>query len=140
MSPMFPTRGHWWWSARHRKRESLIEFEKMEENKYKKYDTKRKRINLAFTQSEQRKLTEKFGRMLRGPEIKKIIFDDELRIVTRNADPQLPSVINHLSKIGNNLNQITRIANEKRDVPADVVLTRHLAELRKTINFLRTYR
>lgn len=112
----------------------------MNETKHIRYDKKRKRINLSLTPSEQRLFKTKFGKDLTGPEIKKLLLDGELKIITRNLDPNLAEGIKQLTGVGNNLNQLAYIANVKKDITAFIELKKLLDEIRATINFFRSFR
>lgn len=112
----------------------------MDQTKHTKYEKKRKRINLSLTTSEQRLFKTKFGKDLTGPEIKKLLLNGELKIITRNIDPNLAEGIKQLIGIANNFNQLVHLANAKKEVPTFIHLKKHLDEVRLTINFLRRFR
>lgn len=80
-----------------------------------KYEQKRTRINLSLRAVDLKKMKEKYGRVLTASEVKEIVLEDAIKIITKNRDPELSELIKQLSKIGNNLNQIARIANQKKD-------------------------
>ena len=112
----------------------------MKEEKKSDYEKKRVRINISLSQKEQRKMKNKFHRILNGPEVKEIIMNDRITITNRNSDPQFPEVIRQLSKLGNNLNQLVRLANQKKNFRVSGLLTLYLEEIKKTIISLRKYR
>lgn len=112
----------------------------MEENKYRKHDAKRKRINLSFYAKDIQTMKMRHGKILNSLEIKQLILTGEYKVITRNIDPLLAESIVQLRGIGNNVNQLANLANAKKEIPTEFLLMRHLEEIKITINYLRRLR
>jgi hypothetical protein len=112
----------------------------MKENKYKKHDEKRQRIQISLYSGDLKVMKEKYGCILDATQSKSILLNGEFKQITRNEDPVLSETITQLRKIGNNINQLAHIANAKNEISAELFLLNHLTELRLLVNELRKMR
>lgn len=78
-----------------------------------KKEKKEYRINLYFNNKEQDKLILKFGGFPTGNIIKRLIFNQ--KITVRYYDENTQVLVSEINKIGNNLNQITRLFNQNKN-------------------------
>lgn len=113
--------------------------ENNDETKHTRYEQKRKRINLSLKAPEQRKMKEKYGCILTGSQVKEIVFQDHVKIITKNRDPHLIELIKKLTKIGNNLNQIAKVANQQKTVTVEIFAKLHVEEIKKIITEIRNH-
>lgn len=104
------------------------------ENKDKKHDSKRTRIQISLYAKDKSLMKTKYGKILTAREAKEILLSGELKVKTRNVDPLLPEVLTQLRKIGNNINQLANLANAKKDIPATSLLKQELMNLHDIIN------
>ena len=112
----------------------------MKESKFKKHDKKRIRIQLSLYAKDVNIMKGKFGFILNATQAKHALLKGEFNLITRNEDPVLTETITQLRKIGNNINQLSHVANATNTIPAELVLMQHLSEIRKLVNELRDSR
>lgn len=110
------------------------------ETKHTRYERKRKRINISLKPVEQQKMRAQYGRLLTSSEIKEILFEGQIVIVTKNSDPNLVELIVQLSKLGNNLNQLARVANQHKQFTPEHFIKLMSMDLRKEIDRIRQIR
>ena len=106
------------------------------ENKDKKHDSKRTRIQISLYAKDRSLMKSKYGKLLTATEAKEILLKGELKVITRNHDPLLPDAIIQLRKIGTNINQMANLSNAKKDLPAQSMLKMQLLELQELISRL----
>lgn len=113
--------------------------ENNEETKHTRYEQKRKRINLSLKAPEQRKMKEKYGCILTGAQVKEIVFQEHVKIISKNRDPYLSDVIIQLTKIGNNLNQIAKVANQQKIVTVEIFAKLQVDEIKMVVTEIRNH-
>ncbi|MCF8414635.1 MAG: MobC family plasmid mobilization relaxosome protein [Crocinitomicaceae bacterium] len=106
------------------------------ENKDKKHDSKRTRIQISLYAKDKSLMKTKYGKILTATEAKEILLTGELKVITRNIDPLLPEVRTELRRIGNNINQLANLANAKKEIPALSMLKLQLMEIHELIDQL----
>jgi hypothetical protein len=106
------------------------------ENKDKKHDSKRTRIQISLYAKDKLLMKTKYGKILTATEAKEILLKGELKLITRNHDPLLPEVRTQLRRIGNNINQMANLANAKKEIPAVSMLKLQLMEIHELIDHL----
>lgn len=99
----------------------------------KKYRKKLKRIMLEFTVEEQELFNEKFKFSLTQKKIKEILLNNSVTIINKVQNPEMIKIILELKKIGNNINQIARISNEKKHFEFFNELETYINELKNKL-------
>lgn len=105
----------------------------MKENRHKKHDKKRKRIQLSLYSTDLKKMKKKYGEILNARQVKDLIMTGEYtrRVMIFNETPMNYIVHNQLIRIGNNLNQLAYIANKENKTPVEALLLRELREIKE---------
>jgi len=111
--------------------------EEKKETKYDKHNKKRTRITISFYHEHQVILKEKMGFIPNATQARDMLLFGEVKVITKNIDPKLPETIIQLRKIGNNINQLTNLANAKKELRVEVSLRIHLMKIREVIDQLK---
>jgi hypothetical protein len=108
------------------KLESLKREKMKNNNRYKEHDEKRRRIWLSVYKDQEKKLLKKYGKTLNASDVMEILLTSEFKIRYQKDDIELRQIIVQLKKIGNNVNQIATLSNQKKEVIMYDVLLENL--------------
>ena len=107
------------------------------ESKHAKHNKKRRIIGVSLYHKDQQIMKNKFGKILSATEAKQALLYDECLIITKKIDPEISKTVIELKRIGNNLNQLTFLANAQKNIPAELVLLEQLKEIKEAIKHVR---
>jgi hypothetical protein len=106
------------------------------ETKQQKHDKKRKKITISLYHSHELVLKQKLGFIPNATQVREILLNSEVNVITTIIDPLLPEAVTQLRKIGNNINQLANLANAKKEIPAVSMLKLQLMEIHELIDHL----
>lgn len=99
----------------------------------KRHNDKRKHIGVSLYENDRALMIKKYGKVLGGGEIKKIILNGEVIIKVKQDNTDINILIVQLRKIGNNINQLAHISNANNNHLLENKLMLELNELKQTI-------
>lgn len=105
----------------------------------KKYEKNRKQIKVSLNKNEIKKCNQKFGRLLTGREVKQVLLESKVIIITKNYNPELPILINQIQRIGNNINQFVYIANKQKETVLAEELSRKMNEIKLLLEQINSH-
>jgi len=98
-------------------------------NKYNKHDKLRKRVNLSFYKDDLELLKSRHGFIPDATQVKQILLTGEVKIITKNSNPDSIKILTQLSRIGNNINQVAFLSNAQKEVALTDLLISELEKL-----------
>lgn len=102
--------------------------------KRKKYESNRKVLKTSLNINEQETFLLKYGDFPNSVQLKDMLLTGTFKITKRVTISDLPILINNISRIGNNINQVVHLANSKKQLDQVSLLQELLLEIKNELN------
>lgn len=106
-------------------------------DKQQNYRKKIKRIELTFNTNEYEILKKRFQNQIVSSDLKSVLLHGEYQKTVINKNDELARLLIELKKIGNNINQLSRISNAQNNVTSANQLEKTLIDLTKTSSLIK---
>lgn len=101
---------------------------------HRKHNEKRKVISISVYENDQKKMIQKFGKILNAREARIALLTNKVTILEKKDNQDSKLMILELKRIGNNINQLAHIANVSEEIVLEKEIKEQLKELKMAIN------
>ena len=99
-----------------------------------KHNKKRKIIGVSLYEKDQKKMIQKFGKILNAREARIALLTNKITILEKKDNQDSKLMILELKRLGNNINQLAHIANISEEIVLEHEIRVQLKELKMAIN------